>query len=87
MSPLPKRMTNRWQNRKEPGPGQGTIYWHMLVGDQPEARDAARTAWERLAGFNGLHLPPLEWLHITTLVVGPTECFSSSGGGTDLAVL
>lgn len=73
MSPLPTRMINRWQNRKEPGPGQGTIYWHMLVGDQPAARDAARTAWERLADFTGLHLPPLEWLHITTLVVGPTD--------------
>ncbi|GLZ09716.1 hypothetical protein Acsp03_71820 [Actinomadura sp. NBRC 104412] len=73
MSPLPTRMINRWQNRKEPGPGQGTLYWHMLVGDQPEARKAARIARERLAAFSGLHMPPLEWLHITTLVVGPTD--------------
>ena len=72
MSPLPTRMINRWQNRQEPAPGQGTIYWHMLVGDQPEAREAARIARERLANFSGLHMPPPEWLHITTLVVGPT---------------
>ncbi|MEU8306893.1 2'-5' RNA ligase family protein [Actinomadura sp. NPDC048955] len=72
MSPLPTRMVNRWQNRQEPGPGQGTLYWHILVGDQPEARDLAHTAQKRLAGFRGLHMTPIEWLHITTLVVGPT---------------
>jgi 2'-5' RNA ligase len=66
-------MINRWQNREEPGPGQGTIYWHILLGDQPEARNAAQTAQKRLADFSGLHMPPAEWLHITTLVVGPTD--------------
>lgn len=73
MSPLPTQMINRWQNREEPGPGQGTIYWHILLGDQPEARNAAATAQKRLADFHGLHIPPPEWLHITTLVVGPTN--------------
>ncbi|MEV3925764.1 2'-5' RNA ligase family protein [Actinomadura coerulea] len=73
MSPLPTRMINRWQNRKEPGPGQGTLYWHILVGDHPEARELAHTAQKRLAGFHGLHMTPTEWLHITTLVVGPTD--------------
>ncbi|MGC4957897.1 2'-5' RNA ligase family protein [Actinomadura citrea] len=73
MSPLPTRMINRWQNREEPGPGQGTLYWHILVGDRPEARDLAHTAQKRLAGFHGLHMTPPEWLHITTLVVGPTD--------------
>lgn len=73
MSPLPTRMVNRWQNRKEPGPGQGTLYWHILVGDHPEARDLAHTAQKRLADFQGLHMTPTEWLHITTLVVGPTD--------------
>ncbi|GGT72992.1 2'-5' RNA ligase family protein [Actinomadura citrea] len=73
MSPLPTRMINRWQNREEPGPGQGTLYWHILVGDHPEARDLAHTAQKRLAGFHGLHMTPTEWLHITTLVVGPTD--------------
>ncbi|MEO3829918.1 2'-5' RNA ligase family protein [Actinomadura sp. B10D3] len=73
MSPLPTQMINRWQNREEPGPGQGTIYWHILLGDQPEARNTAQTARKRLASFTGLHMPPPEWLHITTLVVGPTD--------------
>ncbi|MEU4824611.1 2'-5' RNA ligase family protein [Actinomadura sp. NPDC023710] len=73
MSPLPTRMINRWQNRQEPGPGQGTLYWHILVGNHPEARDLAHTAQKRLAGFHGLHMTPTEWLHITTLVVGPTD--------------
>ncbi|MEV0667191.1 2'-5' RNA ligase family protein [Actinomadura luteofluorescens] len=73
MSPLPTRMINRWQNREEPGPGQGTLYWHILVGDHPEAHDLAHIAQKRLAGFHGLHMTPTEWLHITTLVVGPTK--------------
>ncbi|MFC9976843.1 2'-5' RNA ligase family protein [Spirillospora sp. NPDC127200] len=73
MSPLPRQMINRWQNRAEPGPGQGTIYWHILLGDQPEARNAAHAAQKRLANFSGLHMPPADWLHITTLVVGPTD--------------
>jgi 2'-5' RNA ligase len=66
-------MVNRWQNRAEPGPGQGTLYWHILVGDHPEARDLAHIAQKRLAGFHGLHMTPPEWLHITTLVTGPTD--------------
>jgi 2'-5' RNA ligase len=66
-------MINRWQNRKEPGPGQGALYWHILVGDHPEARDLAHTAQKRLAGFHGLHMTPTEWLHITTLIVGSTN--------------
>jgi 2'-5' RNA ligase len=70
-------MINRWQKRKEPGPGQGTLYWHILVGDHPEARDLAHTAQKRLAGFHGLHMTPPEWLHITTLIVGPSEEIST----------
>jgi 2'-5' RNA ligase len=73
MSPLPTLMINRWENRQEPGPGQGTLYWHILVGDHPEARDLAHTGQKRLAGFQGLHMTPPEWLHITTLEVGPTD--------------
>jgi 2'-5' RNA ligase len=73
MSPLPTQMVNRWQNRQEPGPGQGTVYWHILVGDQPGARDVAEAAQQRLADFSGLHMTPRKWLHITTLVVGSTD--------------
>ncbi|WP_021596228.1 2'-5' RNA ligase family protein [Actinomadura welshii] len=73
MSPLPTQMINRWQNREEPGPDQGTIYWHILLSDHLEARNAAQTARKRLTDFSGLHMPPPEWLHITTLVAGPTD--------------
>ncbi|GLZ15301.1 hypothetical protein Acsp04_55360 [Actinomadura sp. NBRC 104425] len=73
MSPLPTQMVNRWQNRKEPGPGQGTVYWHILVGDHPEVRELAQAAQKRLAEFRGLHMTPAEWLHITVLVAGPDD--------------
>ncbi|RAY15741.1 hypothetical protein DPM19_08150 [Actinomadura craniellae] len=64
----------RWERTKEePEPGQGTVYWHILVGNHPEARDLAQAAQERLSGFTGLHMTPAEWLHITLLVAGPTN--------------
>ncbi len=75
---LPDQMTNRWQNRAEPGPGQGTVYWHMLMRDHPEVAGLARQARQRLSGFSGLHFTPLEWLHLTTLVAGPSDEFSES---------
>lgn len=78
MSPLPAQMINRWQNREEPEPGQGAIYWHILVGDHPEVRDLAHAAHERLAGFPGLHMTPTEWLHITTLVAGSADEITDS---------
>jgi hypothetical protein len=34
--------------------------------DYPEVMDLARQAQQRLAGFDGLHMTPLRWLHITT---------------------
>jgi 2'-5' RNA ligase len=75
---LPDQMTDRWQNRDEPAPGQGVLYWHMLMRDQPEVADLARQARKRLAGFRGLHFTPLNWLHMTTLVAGPAGNFSLS---------
>lgn len=75
---LPDQMTNRWKNRAEPGPGQGTVYWHMLMRDHPEVADLARLARHRLSGFTGLHFTPLEWLHVTTLIAGPADQFSDT---------
>jgi 2'-5' RNA ligase len=75
---LPDQMTDRWQNRDEPAPGQGVLYWHVLLRDQPEVADLARRARQRLAGFSGLHFTPLNWLHMTTLVAGPADNFSPS---------
>lgn len=73
---LPDQMTNRWQNRAEPRPGQGTVYWHILMRGHPEVADLAREARQRLSAFSGLHFTPLPWLHLTTLVAGPASEFS-----------
>jgi 2'-5' RNA ligase len=73
MSPLPARMRDRWSRRTEPPLGRGTIYWHVLMHAYPEARAAAMDAQETLAGFAGLHMTPLRWLHMTTLAVGSTD--------------
>ncbi|MBB4931380.1 2'-5' RNA ligase [Lipingzhangella halophila] len=78
MSPLPTHMRDRWQDRAEPAPGQSTVYWHVLLGDDSQVRAAAAWAQEQLAGISGLHLTPLRWLHATTLVAGPTEEISEA---------
>jgi 2'-5' RNA ligase len=70
---LPENMIDRWAKRHDPAPGERTLYWHVLMADQPEVVDLARQAAERLAPFAGLHLTPLDRLHMTTLVVGPAD--------------
>ncbi len=64
-------MTDRWQERPEPVPGEGVVSWHMLMREYPEVADLARQAQRRLAGFDGLHITPVRWLHVTTLLAGP----------------
>lgn len=76
---LPVAMVDRWRDRADPGPGEGIVYWHVLMRDQPAVVDLARQAQDRLAGFSGLHMTPLQWLHMTTLVAGPEEEFLASG--------
>ena len=73
MTALPAQMIDRWQQRAEPGPGHGILYWHILLGDQPQIVGLAREAQQRLARFTGLHMTPAAWLHITTLVAGPAD--------------
>ena len=73
---LPDQMTDRWQDRPEPAPGEGVVSWHLLMRDYPEVVDLARRAQQRLAGFDGLHMTPLHWLHMTTLLAGPAADFS-----------
>ncbi len=73
---LPDWMTDRWQNRPQPAPGEGAVSWHMLMRDYPEVVSLARQAQHRLAGFDGLYMTPLRWLHITTLFAGPAADFS-----------
>lgn len=76
MTTVPARMIDRWHNRPEPGPGEGTLYWHMLMKDHPQVVALARDAQQRLAPFPGLHMTPLNWLHMTTLLAGPAGDFS-----------
>lgn len=76
MSPLPAQMRDRWAARPEPPDGQGTVCWHALLGRYPQARVAATTTQAILGGFDGFHLTPPDWLHMTMLVVGATETVS-----------
>jgi 2'-5' RNA ligase len=76
MTALPTQMIDRWEHRADPAPGQDTVYWHVLMRDQPEVVALAHQAQQRLAAFPGLHMTPLEWLHMTTMVVGPAERFA-----------
>jgi len=73
MSPFPTQLVDRWRDRAEPGPGQGTVYWHVLLGRYPQVRAIAKEAQQRLARFSGLHMTPHKWLHMTTLIVGSTD--------------
>lgn len=53
--------------------GHAAEDWHMLVGTDPDAHALAHEARRRPASFSGLHLTPLEWLHMTVLIAGPTD--------------
>jgi hypothetical protein len=70
---LPAELIDRWQCRVEPRSHQGEIYWHILLGDDPNIRALAGGARQRLAQFDGLHITPERWLHVTTLIVGSTD--------------
>jgi len=78
-------MADRWQDRAEPSPGQGMLYWHILLGDSPHVRALASIAQERLARFPGLHFTPKRWLHVTTLAVGFVEEFTEAEIGSMVA--
>lgn len=78
MSPLPTHMRDRWKNRADTPPGKGTVYWHILMGGYPEVRSLAQKAQNQLAKFPGLHMTPLDWLHMSTLVVGSTDAIKSN---------
>lgn len=71
MSPFPSKFVDRWRDRPEADhPQQGTVYWHLLLGNESQLRKVASSAQEKLSRFGGLHMTPLEWLHITTLIAG-----------------
>ena len=70
-------MRDRWQNRADTKPGHGTTYWHILLSNQPKAVALAGEVRKRLSRFSGLHMTPLERLHITTLLVGSTDSIAT----------
>jgi 2'-5' RNA ligase len=72
MSPLPQQFTNRWPDHSGSSPFEDSVCWHLLVGDQPGVREIARNAQQRIAAFDGLHMTPIRWLHITVLRAGST---------------
>jgi hypothetical protein len=63
-------LIDRWQCRVEPRSDQGEVYWHILLGDDPNIRALAGEARQRLAQFEGLRITMERWLHVTTLIVG-----------------
>jgi 2'-5' RNA ligase len=68
---LPEEFTDRRQARPGAPDFTDSVCWHLLLGDQEPVRAMAREAQQRLAGFTGLHMTPLRWLHATVLLVGP----------------
>jgi 2'-5' RNA ligase len=71
-------MIDRWARRRDPQPGEQTLYWHLLMRDYPEVGEMAQRARQQLRAFDGLHMTPPGCLHITTLVAGPAELFSQT---------
>jgi 2'-5' RNA ligase len=76
MNALPVQMRDRWQDRIDQAPGEGVVYWHMPMHGYPQVVDLARDARRRLAPFSGLHMTPLERLHMTTMLAGPASDFT-----------
>lgn len=70
MSSLPDQMSTHWWQRPHRRPGRAEYHWHMLFGGQPKVLELAALAQRKLDGLPGLDLVPLQWLHLTTLVVG-----------------
>lgn len=87
MSPLPEKMINRWRDgRGAADPRHGALYWHVLMGGSPQLRGLARTAQARISKFSGLHMTPLQWLHLTVLIAGPADQFTDDARNEMLTV-
>ena len=41
---MPEQMTNRCARRRDPAPGERTLYWHVLMRDYPEVGDVVQQA-------------------------------------------
>jgi 2'-5' RNA ligase len=67
---LPEQFTDRRQARPGAPDFDDSVCWHLLLGDVEPAQAIAREGQQRLAGFAGLHMTPLRWLHATVLLAG-----------------
>ena len=67
---LPEEFTDRRQGRPGAPDFTDSVCWHLLLGDHKPVQAIAREAQQRLAGFTGLHMTPLRWLHATVLLAG-----------------
>lgn len=67
---LPEQFTDRQQDRPGALDFSDSVCWHLLLGDAEPVQATAREAQQRLAGFTGLHMTPLRWLHATVLLAG-----------------
>lgn len=67
-------LPEQFADRRQPRPGapdfDDSVCWHLLLGDVEPAQAIAREGQQQLAGFPGLHLTPLRWLHATVLLAG-----------------
>lgn len=64
-------MRDHWWWRPGVWPGRELLVWHILPDDG--VRRLAGACHELLRDVSGLDLVPLDWLHMTTLVVGPRD--------------
>lgn len=87
MSPLPDRLIDRWRDGNgDADPGYGMLYWHVLLGGNPQVRMAAQAVQSRLSNLRGLHMTPLRWLHLTVLTAGPADQIPDDARSEMLAI-
>lgn len=67
---LPEQFTDRRQASPGAPDFSNSVCWHLLLGDSAPVQAIAAQAQQRLAGFTGLHMTPLRWLHATVLLAG-----------------
>jgi 2'-5' RNA ligase len=82
---LPAQFADRWGDRRDRVSYDDAVCWHLLLGGHPEVRAMAADAQRRLAHFDGLHMTPLRWLHVTVLRVGTTGQLTGDGVNQALA--
>lgn len=73
MSPFPEQFIDRWRDGDGNAPDHGLLWWLVLLGDNQQLRTAAETAQNRISHYPGLHMTPLERLHLTVLIAGPAD--------------